>query len=325
MIQLIRIYILLLLLYSPNLVIINTMEKSFNRTRAKYEEISYKKNDNITLIVDYIKTNYTEGVAIFTLIHKNVEILLKEMYDQGLSSDTYPVTMLDILFAFVADASDSSIYEGHYFIGSYTYKEEDDQNTIMIDFLKSSYGEPKILATQESMNIYAVLRFLYSAVESINSIEIKSLKDEIYRTTLDLPQGEISISSTNMAMSGMHLFQCDGSNDYNVILESPGLSDSFPLSRNDDTVLSIQYTYDYSLSNEKRVADVYAIGLLIDANYDENYFLLSRFVEKMNGKGGNNGRKYVYIIIYINRCYFKCIVIVLKNYKCLLKEVMLKY
>lgn len=285
---------------SPNSIIVNAIIKTLHHTASKYEKVKYKKNDNITEIVDYIKTNYSEGIAILTLIHKDVELLLKEMYEQGLDSETYPVTMLDILFAFIADSSNSTIYNGHYFIGSYTYKEEDSENKIMVDFLSATYGSPKILATQESMNIYAVLRFLQSAVESSNSIDIKTVKDEIYRTTLDLPQGEkISISSTNMATSGMHLFRCNDENDYEVILESPGLSDAFPLSRNDETVTSIQYTYDYSLSSDKRVADVYAIGLLISQEHDYAYFLLNRYVEKMNGEGGYNGKKYVFILFFI--------------------------
>lgn len=256
--------------------------------------ISYPLKDPLELsdTWDYIKGNYSEA-AIFSIINKNVEYLL-ELIDDDDKSEDYPVTMLDIMCAFVTFSKNPKIYKNHYFISSFTYKIESDKNNLFNTLLSAKYGEPKYISNSASLNIYAVLMLLKESIKITYSAEADILKDELYRTRIDLPDGTLSINSKNVALVNIYLFQCNNNSDYSIIIYPPGYYDTFVLSNSMD-VTSIQYNYDFSISDEKVPVNVYPIGLYINDEDDSIYYLLTSYVELMNANDGCNGKFYVYI------------------------------
>lgn len=72
--------------------------------------------------------------------------------------------------------------------------------------------------------------FLRNAVETTSSYDSDKIRDEIYRLTLDLPGGQISVSDSNMCVLSMYLLKCTGNNDYEIVLYPTSLLDIYPIS-----------------------------------------------------------------------------------------------
>lgn len=164
--------------------------------------------------------------------------------DRNMTSETYPIFMIDILCSFITHSTDPNLYKGYYYISSYTYKIESNTNQVINSFLEAKFGEAKYLSTEISINMYIFifiiyeficyryqsLMFLRNAVETSKTYNSDSVKDEMYRLTLSLPGGEISISDSNMCVLGIYLLKCIGNNDYEIVLSPASLLDVYPIS-----------------------------------------------------------------------------------------------
>lgn len=152
------------------------------------------------------------------------------MYDKEISSDKYPVVMVDIIVTFAYDSANPKIYNGHYFISSHVNKYEYSINTQLINFLDIKYGESKYLATEGLIMLLEATRLLGVAFETIRTSNADQLREEVYRTTVDVPLGQITVSSRNIALNKIFLCQFNDENDYDIILNPYSALDMFQFS-----------------------------------------------------------------------------------------------
>lgn len=78
-----------------------------------------------------------------------------------MTSETYPIFMIDILCSFITHSTDPNLYKGYYYISSYTYKIERNTNQVINSFLEAKFGEAKYLSTEISINMYIFIFFLF--------------------------------------------------------------------------------------------------------------------------------------------------------------------
>lgn len=88
--------------------------------------------------------------------------------DRNMTSETYPVFMVDILCSFITHSADPDLYKGYYYVSSYTYKIDSDTNQVINSFLEAKFGEAKYLSTEISINMYIFIYLFILFVLVIN-------------------------------------------------------------------------------------------------------------------------------------------------------------
>lgn len=281
---------------------LDTFCKTFETMNCTKYEI--KNEDDIDEFYEDLEINYPDGCGIFSIIQSNIKILLEKM-NGTYTSDDYPVIMLDIISSHFLN---SEISKGHYFITSYVHSYDYILNNLMIKYFNNIYGEDVYLATEVSINIYNALKLLVLGVKSCNSIEADTLREEIYRTTTDVSDNEMTISSRNIRILRIFLVQFNGI-DYDIIINPTNSLDVFPLSYllNENKT---QFEYDYSISDEIQEATISEIGFYVHRKAESLYFLADMYINIKNSEGGINGIPYV-LLYYIYSNYIKYIVILM--------------
>lgn len=263
----------------------------FYRYGQQFEIIhceKYPVNTTADIVNFTIHLNETapDGTVLFTLLLTDHELLLQTLYDNEYYSDKYPVVILDGLVESVLYAKNTTIYKGHYFLTQFSAF--DPSYGSFYTFIENQFGNKNEIATEVSMNIYSALLYLRAGVEAINGYEATSLRDELYRASVTIVGGASSISSRNIANGRTYLCKCDGKGSMEIILQPSTNYDIFPLSPlfSED---GLQWEYDFSVSDEKKLAAVYPVGFYCKGEDESQFFLVDIYEKFLNSKGGNNG------------------------------------
>lgn len=269
---------------------IETLSCKFNYTNS---------TDDIDDFIGKIKDEYPDGVAIYSLVRMYTRYFLSELFKNNVTSDKYPVTMLDIVEPMLTKYPyNSSEIEGQYFVTAFTYLYDSDSNIAWNNFLRTKYGEPIYLSVEASYAMYCALRFLGTAIESSGSTDSSTVRLEMYRTTIDLPLGKTKVTRKNMAIIGSFLMRCKPNLQFEIVLSITALLDIAQYS----ALLSPDHKQrecDYSISNVTTAADLYTYALWIKPDAENLQFMLSYYQNVLNSDGGNSGRPYVYILYFI--------------------------
>lgn len=227
------------ILYNSSYTPSNNINEYIVKYSKIFESMNYTSYDlkNETEIREFAKTTLVNeyggdesgGVTIISIIRENVEILLDEMYNNNLKSDQYPVVVVDILVTFFYDSEKPEVYKGHYFISSYVNEYDYDENALFVNYLDLKFGNIKSLATEGFMMMLIATRFLSNAFETVKTSNADQLRDELYRTTVNVPLGSLTISSRNIALNKIFLCQFNN-DDYDIILNPYSSLDMFQFS-----------------------------------------------------------------------------------------------
>lgn len=182
---------------------------------------------NTTLVNEYSEE---KNVIIISILREKCEILLEEMYEKEISSDQFPVIMVDIIVTFAYDSVNPKIYNGHYFIASHVNKYDYLTNSQFNSFVDLKYGESKYLNVEGLVMLFEATRLLAAVFETIKTSDADKLREELYRTYLDLPNGQVSVSSRNIALNKIFLCKFNDETDYDIVLNPYSWLDLYPFS-----------------------------------------------------------------------------------------------
>lgn len=250
--------------------------------------IKIHPSTNLTeLVNNTIYVDYPDGVSILTVINHRTEDFLYELRDSDKSK--YMITILDHLEYKYLNSERKEVYEGVYYVTSYTYKSSDENNNIMISITESFYGKPENLMTDSSITLYSALRLLD---ETYNE-DVDQMRYNVYEKVIETPLGDVDMATSNMAMIYFYLMRIEN-NDQTIILESQYSYEENQYSN----VLNGKHMKCHFEEGAKIVLqdeEVYEIGVWLEE--DESVRLsLQEYYYYVNSNGGNAGVSFVYII-----------------------------
>ena len=193
-----------------------------------YVPLNARRTDFLPIVRDIKRVQ--PDVVFSTVVGEPTVFLYQTFADFGLSSKTMPIASLTTTEAEIK-AMGSDVGEGHLTAAAYFEGIEGEKNNAFVCRYKNRYGHDQ--HTNMCMEAaYFQVHLFKSALELVNSTDSDLLRSIVLGSTVDAPQGKVTINSTSShANVWSRIGKVDRSGKFNIVDQSKEnvISDPFLL------------------------------------------------------------------------------------------------
>lgn len=193
---------------------ITTTETDAATTETDETEIPLQYTN---IIID-IKTKYSDGIAIISLLSGYTSPFLIEYNTQNMDKEKYPV----FIFGYNDISMIGEEFIGHYGICAYEkWNDYYEENKSIRDKINEYSGKIENILSESFIVIYNTINILSQAILDVNDIsDTDNIKDMLYTKVFTSPQGTVKITKSNYATSHVLIVKIkEGKNE--IIMQIP--------------------------------------------------------------------------------------------------------